>query len=271
MEKKPSGLIILISILLIMVIKVHGADTELDFAYEGARGPSHWGDLKEEWRTCDNGKEQSPIDLVMKNIEIFPSLGKLQKSYRAANASLKNRGHDIMVRWAEGAGTIRIDGTSFTLVQCHWHSPAEHTINGKRYPLEIHMVHKSVDNQTVVIGILYKYGRHDTFLAELMNKMASLSHEMEAGAEEALGVIDPKHIKLGSRKYYRYIGSLTTPPCTEGVIWIIVKKVRTVSRDEVREIIGAIHDGYGKNARPTQPANGRSIEMYTPRRIPRHL
>ncbi|KAH9299023.1 hypothetical protein KI387_030705, partial [Taxus chinensis] len=110
------------------------------------------------------------------------------------------------------------------------------------YPLEIHMVHQTKDNKTVVIGILYKYGRHDTFLAELMDQMAAISQGMIPGAEETLGIVDPKHIKLGSRKYYRYTGSLTTPPCTEGVIWIIVDKVRTVSRDQVKTLKMAVHD-----------------------------
>ncbi|GLJ47577.1 hypothetical protein SUGI_1004670 [Cryptomeria japonica] len=244
----------------------------VEFDYSGARGPSHWGDLKEEWKTCGHGRHQSPIDIVERNVEIYPNLGQLHKSYKAANASLKNRGHDIMVRWAEGAGTIHVDGTNFTLLQCHWHSPAEHTIHGRRYPLEIHLVHQTDDNRTVVIGILYEYGRQDPFLSELMDQISALSHHMEAGAEETLGIIDPKHIKLGSRKYYRYTGSLTTPPCTEGVIWIIVDKVRTVSRDQVRKLAMAVHDGLGKNSRPTQLENGRVVELYTPRHgISKHI
>ncbi|GLJ47573.1 hypothetical protein SUGI_1004620 [Cryptomeria japonica] len=252
----------LVFVTLIMGCKAAKAE---EFNYNGVRGPSHWGDLKEEWKTCGQGRHQSPIDVIKRDIEIYPNLGKLHKSYKAANASLVNRGHYIMVRWAKGAGTIHVDGTNFTLRQCHWHSPAEHTIYGRRYPLEIHMVHQTEDNRTAVIGILYKYGRHDTFLAELMNQMSALSHEMEPEAEETLGIIDPKQIKLGSRKYYRYTGSLTTPPCTEGVIWIIVDKVRTVSRDQVRNLVMAVHDGFGRNARPTQSENGRIVELYTPR------
>lgn len=238
----------------------------IEFDYKGPRGPAHWGDLKQEWKTCSHGNQQSPIDLVKRNLKIYPNLGKLHRSYKAANASLKNRGHDIMVKWAQGAGTIHINGTNFTLLQCHWHSPSEHTIDGRRYPLEIHMVHQTQDNRTTVLGILYEYGRHDTFLGELIDEIAILGKMRELGAQEVLGMVDPKHVKLGSRKYYRYMGSLTTPPCTEGVIWIIVNKVRTVSKEQVRRLMMAIYDGVGKNARPTQDLNGRKVEMYTPRR-----
>eukprot|EP01018_Ginkgo_biloba_P035482 Gb_20980 [translate_table: standard] len=250
-------------LLLIGVIRCQEAEHEHEFEYKGEKGPSHWGDLKEEWQACGKGHQQSPIDLMKKKIHIYPHLGKLKRNYHAASASLMNRGHYIMVKWAEGAGTIDINATEYTLKQCHWHSPAEHTLDGIRYPLEIHLVHQTEDNQTAVIGILYKYGRHDTFLAELMDEIKSIS-DMKP-LEEELGIVDPRHIKLGSRKYYRYVGSLTTPPCTEGVIWTIVKKVRTVSREQVRALTSAVDNGFQKNARPTQDANERLVQLYTPR------
>eukprot|EP01018_Ginkgo_biloba_P012139 Gb_11566 [translate_table: standard] len=261
-------------VLVVLVLLVRGGcqevDDEHEFGYEaGEKGPSHWGDLKEEWQACGRGDQQSPIDLLNKKVHVYPDNGNLRRNYRAANASLRNRGHDIMVKWAEGAGTIEKDGTNFTLMQCHWHSPSEHTVNGQRYPLELHMLHMTHDNLTAVVGILYKYGRRDTFLAELMNEIASIG-DMET-TEEELGIVDPRHIKLGSRKYYRYVGSLTTPPCTEGVIWTIVKKVRTVSRQQVRALIHSVHDDFAQNARPTQHTNGRIIQLYNPRSTPESL
>lgn len=247
----------------------HGPEAE-SFEYrKGPRGPEHWGDLSREWKACGDGKHQSPIDLASSDVKILPHLGRLHRSYQAANATLVNSGHYIMVKWSNSAGTIRVKGKNFTLMQCHWHSPAEHTVNGRRYPLEIHMVHKSGDNQTAVIGILYEYGRHDTFLAELTDEIVAIAGMKSLEEEkEALGIVDPMHIKFGSRKYYRYTGSLTTPPCTEGVIWTIVKKVRTVSREQVRALIKATNDGFGKNARPLQKENGRVIELYNPRHTP---
>eukprot|EP00253_Pinus_taeda_P031359 PITA_31359 len=245
-----------------------GSEAE-SFDYKNdRRGPKHWGDLQKDWKACADGKHQSPIDLVSQNVKIFSRLGRLQRNYHAANATLINPGPYLMVSWPSGAGTIRVNGSNFTLFQCHWHSPSEHAINGRRYPLEIHMVHKSSNNKTAVIAILYEYGRHDTFLGELTDEIVAIAGMKAAEEKEALGIVDPMHIKFGSRKYYRYIGSLTTPPCTEGVIWTIVKKVRTVSREQVRDLIKAANDGFEKNARPLQKENGRVIGLYNPRHTP---
>eukprot|EP01018_Ginkgo_biloba_P013260 Gb_37901 [translate_table: standard] len=254
-------------VLFIAGVQTQEVEDEREFEYEeGPKGPQHWGELHEEWKSCGNGKYQSPIDVVKRRVQVYHDLGKLRRSYRPANATLINRGHDIMLKWPKGAGTIDIDGNKYTLNQCHWHAPAEHTVDGRRYPLEIHLVHQAEDNRTAVVGILYKYGRPDTFLNELMDEISAIADE--ENAEEQLGIVNPKHIKLGSRKYYRYVGSLTTPPCTEGVIWTIVKKVRTVSREQVRALRTA---AYGRNARPIQATNGRVVQIYTPRRYLQHV
>jgi len=251
-------------LLFISGVRSQEVENEREFEYEeGPKGPEHWGELKEEWKACGNGTHQSPIDVVKRHARINPDMGKLRRIYRPANATLMNRGHDIMLKWPKGAGSIEIEGKRFTLNQYHWHAPAEHTVDGKRYPLESHLVHQAEDGKIAVIGIIYKFGRPDTFLAELMDEIKSIA-DMEP-PEEALGMVDPKHIKWGSRKYYRYTGSLTTPPCTEGVIWTVIHKVRTVSKDQVAALHEAIHDNHEKNARPTQSTNGRAVNMYTPK------
>ncbi|WOL07060.1 alpha carbonic anhydrase 7-like [Canna indica] len=239
-------------------------EDESEFSYEegSPNGPDHWGEIHEEWAACSNGDMQSPIDLLQKRVKIFPGLGKLKRSYRAANATLKNRGHDIMLAWAEGAGKIHINGTDYNLKQCHWHSPSEHSINGKRYALEVHMVHESDDRRVAVVGIMYTIGRPDTFLQELMEYIEEIAENTEE--EKVVGLMDPRHIKVGSRKYYRYMGSLTTPPCTQGVVWTISKKIRTVSKAQVRLLRDAVHDSAEENARPLQPINGREVQFYTP-------
>ncbi|XP_057830108.2 alpha carbonic anhydrase 7 isoform X2 [Cryptomeria japonica] len=241
-------------------------ESEFNYIKGDERGPEHWGELDEEWRACGNGRQQSPIALVKSEAVISPDLGELRRNYYPANATLENRGHDIMVKWATGAGSIEIEGRRYRLNQCHWHTPAEHTVNGRRYPLEMHLVHESEDKKIVVVGILYTYGRPDTFLAELIDEIASIADKEPP--EVVLGMVNPKHIKIGSRKYYRYNGSLTTPPCTEGVTWNIVHKVRTVSREQVRALHMAIHDKYEKNARPIQSTNERIVKLYTPKRNP---
>ncbi|GMI64762.1 A. THALIANA ALPHA CARBONIC ANHYDRASE 4, alpha carbonic anhydrase 4 [Hibiscus trionum] len=236
-------------------------EDETTFAYtEGSgRGPKEWGQLDPHWKLCDTGKLQSPIDLLSAKRQVLPSLGKLKKDYKPAPAVVKNRGHDIMVRWKGDAGDLSINGTDYKLLQCHWHSPSEHTFNGTRYQLELHLVHVNAREELAVIAIIYKYGRPDPFLTSLLPHIKTMGDE-----EKNLGIVNPGNIKFGSRKYFRYIGSLTVPPCTEGVVWTVINKLRTVSRDQVKALRDAVHDGFEENVRPTQSWDGNTVLFYTP-------
>ncbi|WCJ33420.1 alpha carbonic anhydrase 4 [Euphorbia peplus] len=235
-------------------------ETQFSYVEGSGKGPKRWGKINPHWQVCDNGDMQSPVDLLDKRVQNVAILGKLHRDYKPAPASLKNRGHDVEVIWKGDAGKIYINGTAYQLKQCHWHSPSEHTFNNSRYQMELHMVHNSSKGDIAVVGIVYKYGRPDPFLSKLLH------HVKEATKEERdLGVVNPGDIKFGSRKYYRYIGSLTIPPCTQGVIWTIVNKVRTVSREQVHALRNVVHDGYEANARPTQALESRTVYMYHPR------
>ncbi|KAJ6839609.1 alpha carbonic anhydrase 7-like [Iris pallida] len=172
-----------------------------------------------------------------------------------------------MLRFEEDAGSISINGTEYRLRQLHWHSPSEHTFRGRRYSLELHMVHQTPDDKNVaVVGILYKLGRPDPFLAEMEGYIKKLEDLVEK--EEKVGTVDPRHVKRGSRKYYRYMGSLTVPPCTEGVVWTIVRKIRTVSRKQMNLLREAVHDHFNPNARPIQEINGRTVNLFRPKKLP---
>ncbi|XP_031474283.2 alpha carbonic anhydrase 7-like isoform X1 [Nymphaea colorata] len=254
----------LISFLLCSCSNSSEVDDEKEFDYKegSSKGPEHWSEIHPEWAAC-RGKEQSPIDLLSKRVVVLPQLGRLKRKYKPARAVLKNRGHDIMLQWVGEAGGIYIKGVKYELKQCHWHSPSEHSINGSRYQLELHMVHESREGGVAVVGILYKLGRPDSFLAKLMHAIS----KVDPTEEEEIGVVNPKDIRIGTRNYYRYKGSLTTPPCTEGVIWTIVKKVRTASRRQIHALREAVHDGFEVNARPTQGINGRPILLYKPKCI----
>lgn len=242
-------------------------DDESEFSYDekSENGPANWGKINPEWRTCNTGKLQSPIDLLNKRVEVVSDLGILRKYYKPSNATLLNRGHDMMLRWEGGAGYLKINGTLYQLIQCHWHTPSEHTINGKKFNLEAHLVHESHDGKTAVIGIIYKIGRPDSFLSMIEKDLKVLASRK--GVERAIGRIDPKQIKLDGKKYYRYIGSLTIPPCTEDVVWTIDRKVKTVTKRQMKLIRDAVHDESESNARPAQPLNGRPIKFYKPEEI----
>ncbi|PIN06525.1 Carbonic anhydrase [Handroanthus impetiginosus] len=237
------------------------AEDESPFTYDrkSKRGPGNWGNLNPTWKVCGNGRFQSPIDLADDRVVVSSKLGILRRAYKPAPAIIRNRGHDIMVAWEGDAGVVRINGTEYKLLQCHWHTPAEHTFDGKSFKMEIHIVHKNSHGQIAVIGILYKLGRPDPFLAKLLQKIKIFDHK---GIN--IGVVDPWDIKFGSRKYFRYIGSLTVPPCTEGVVWSILKKVRTVSMEQIRALRDAVHDGFEDNARPIQESDDIAVYMFRP-------
>lgn len=244
-----------------------GALPEPEYGYDkdSGNGPEYWGDIKEAWADCKIGQTQSPIDLSSNCVQVIPELGSLEYwTYNPQYATVSNRGHDVAVEWGGGAGSIDIDGSPFFLIQAHWHWPSEHTIDGQRYDLELHMVHVSPQpdgtNKTAVVGILYNYGSPDPLLSKLEEYLMDIPQEDE---EKSIGEIDPSEIMMGSTMFYRYIGSLTAPPCTEGIIWTIDKKIRTVSRIQVELLKNTVLEYYAiRTARPLQPLNERKIQLY---------
>ncbi|XP_038905903.1 alpha carbonic anhydrase 7-like [Benincasa hispida] len=264
LNQRASALAFFILILTSAIAQEVEDESEFNYIRGSEKGPKRWGEIKREWSKCNNGDMQSPIDLSTKRVKVVKNLGQLKKKYKPSIAIVKNRGHDISVKWEENAGLIEINGTDYLLQQAHWHSPSEHTLNGRRYDLELHLVHQSSNPNAkypiAVVGIFYMIGRPDSFLSKMSRKIKALNEvkEMKAGS------IDPRWIKMGGKKYYRYMGSLTVPPCTEGVIWNINKKIGTVSREQVKLLRSAVHDSAEKNARPIQPHNGRQVDLYNP-------
>ncbi|XP_055831094.1 bifunctional monodehydroascorbate reductase and carbonic anhydrase nectarin-3-like [Solanum dulcamara] len=236
--------------------EVDDASDEFSYDENAKNGPANWGKI---WRNC-NGNLQSPIDLVNKRVEVVSNLGILQIYYKPSNATLLNRGHNMVLRWDGDAGYLKINETQYQLQQVHWHTPSEHSIDGKRFDMEAHLVHMSSDGKIAVIGILYKIGLlPDNLLTILEGGLIALADRK--GAERAIGIIDPNIIKLDDNIYYRYIGSLTTPPCTEGVVWTIDGKVNSVTGRQIKLLQDAAVLGFEFNARPIQLLNGRSIKF----------
>ncbi|KAJ9181519.1 hypothetical protein P3X46_009642 [Hevea brasiliensis] len=239
-------------------------EREFDYAPGSKKGPEHWGELKKDWASCKSGNLQSPIDMSNRRVKVIRNSGGLKRNYKPSYSILKNRGHDISLQWGEHkAGSIEINGNEYFLQQCHWHSPSEHSINGRRYDMELHMVHINTDPNgkynITVVGQLYKIGPPDAFLSKLLRDIKDMNDRKQ---ERHMGVVDPSEIKLDVKQYYRYLGSLTVPPCTEGVIWTISKKIRTVSEGQVKALRDAVHDYAARNARPVQPLNKREIKLY---------
>ncbi|KAM4078397.1 hypothetical protein ACB094_09G034400 [Castanea mollissima] len=236
-------------------------EPEFNYIEGSPRGPERWGELRPEWATCKNGRFQSPIDILNKDVQVNINPGDLRLNYKASNANLTNTGPYVEVEWVGDAGSIQINGKQYSLRQLHWHSPSEHLINGKRYDLELHVVHVNTSNQvSVVRAQFYQIGAPDSFLSKFTRELITLVNNR---GDRPIGVIDPRKTNTDTFKYYRYNGSLTAPPCDEGVTWIVNAKINTVSRKQVQLLREANFDYRGMdNARPVQALNDRKIFLY---------
>lgn len=239
-------------------------DAEFNYDMRSKKGPFHWGEIKPEWSQCQKGSMQSPIHLTNETIKIVSELGPLQVNYTArSHTTVVNKGHQIMLKWNESTNFLHINGTQYLLKTSHWHSPSEHTLNGKRLDLEVHMVHESPSGQTAVIGTLYRVGEFPDALIDLViHHLKDIPH---IGDEMDVGPLDPNPMIKDVNSYYRYMGSLTTPPCTQNVLWTLFKEVGTVTPEQLELLRKHLRHDSKANARPTQPLNNRLVELNQPK------
>lgn len=222
------------------------SDHGSSWTYEGATGPEHWAELTEH-NEC-SGHSQSPIDIDhLTNAAHAP----LHLHYDAEGTEVLNNGHTIQVNYKPGS-SVEIDGHVYELKQFHFHSTSEHTVHGKSYPLEAHFVHTDDHGKITVIGLLFEEGEENHALDEILSHMphdanhtTKLDHHVSA--QSILG----DHLD-----YFSYQGSLTTPPCSEGVNWVLLKEPSHVSSHQVHQLMDVL--GHHNN-RPVQPLNGRTI------------
>lgn len=221
------------------------------WTYSGKEGPEFWGNISPKFTTCKSGKNQSPIDI--KRPILDTKLEPILYDYRMLTPStMINNGHTVQVNMWSG-GNITVDGIKFTLKQFHFHAPSENTINGKNYPLETHFVHLSEKGEIAVIAMLYVPGKADPTLAKILPTIP-----MKAGDSVKLDSHSLKSLEMEDKlnNYIRYNGSLTTPPCTEGVRWIVMKQPYSISREQYDTLKKALKVD---NNRPVQPLNARTI------------
>uniref|UniRef100_UPI002B4232B5 SPS_Carbon Anhydrase n=1 Tax=synthetic construct TaxID=32630 RepID=UPI002B4232B5 len=220
------------------------------WSYEGENGPENWAKLNPEYFWC-NLKNQSPVD-ISDNYKVHAKLEKLHINYnKAVNPEIVNNGHTIKVSYEPGSYIV-VDGIKFELKQFHFHAPSEHKLKGQHYPFEAHFVHADKHGNLAVIGVFFKEGRENPILEKIWKVMPE-----NAGEEVKLAhKINAEDLLPKDRDYYRYSGSLTTPPCTEGVLWIVLKQPITASKQQI-ELFKSIMKH--NNNRPTQPINSRYI------------
>jgi carbonic anhydrase len=221
--------------------------------YQGPRGAKNWSALDPSYTTCNTGKEQSPIDIRNPHKADLPPLRFENKTEPIRYVI--NNGHTIRVNYHDAPGTgslLLVGGTPYQLGQFHFHHPSEHYLNGKRYPMELHLMYKGPDGQIVGVAVLLKAGRADTTVQHIFAHMPP-----REGQVAVTGVaIDAAAMLPHNTSYYMYTGSLTAPPCTEGVKWIVMKTPGEVSVAQITAFARLFPD----DARPLQPLNTRIVE-----------
>jgi len=225
-----------------------GAAAPAHWGYGGASGPEHWGELSPDFKVCQLGLEQTPIDLT----GAIPAdmNGKVEIDYRALPLRILNNGHTIQVNADPGSACV-IGGTRYDLLQFHFHHPSEHLLAGKPFELECHFVHRSSGGDLAVIGVFVKPGARNAALQPVWDAMpTSEAPERKAGTS-----IDPAALLPKATGYFRYMGSPTTPPCSEGLTWTVFKEPIEASPEQIRQFASL----FPVNARPVQSRNRRFL------------
>ncbi|KAL3692176.1 hypothetical protein R1sor_005827 [Riccia sorocarpa] len=218
--------------------------------------PHEWG-ANPLWRTCAVGREQSPIDIESKNTTlVINDIFGLDTSYVPANGAFYINQANILEVKLNGGGQLKIQQKTYYLKQFHFHSPSEHTIDGVRFPLELHLVHKSENGELAVIGIPFSYGEENAFLATFWDELPLLTDSHTSVNLMNVDLREP-NLDMGPA-YARYKGSLTTPPCTEQVTWtVILGQGNTVSERQMWTYSKRLQYS---NARPVQKLNDREVK-----------
>jgi len=217
------------------------------WSYSGPTGPDHWAELSPEYAACGIGFNQSPIDITG---TVEADLDMLNFDYHSGATSIINNGHTLQVNVAPG-NWLRIGDDEFQLLQYHAHSPSEHQVDGELFPLEEHFVHQNESGALAVVSVLYRAGEFNEHLGRL-----GTAAPTEINQPALLDVdITAYELYADHDSYYRYNGSLTTPPCTEGVRWFVLKAVGHIALEQAENFVQLI----GEDARGPQPLNARIV------------
>jgi carbonic anhydrase len=217
------------------------------WGYSGNLGPENWASLSADNFSCA-GKNQSPINLGgLVEAELMP----IEFNYQAGGHEILNNGHTVQVNYSKGSSIV-VDEIQFELLQFHFHAPSENHIQGRSFPLEAHLVHADENGNLAVVAIMFNEGEANSGLATgwlVLPKHAGDNHTLTTQ-------IDITDLLPDDRGHYRFNGSLTTPPCSEGVRWLVVKEHMTASIQQIEAFKQVLHE---PNNRPLQAVNSRTI------------
>jgi carbonic anhydrase len=220
----------------------------VQWSYSGDAGPSHWASIDPKYSECSLGSKQSPINIEQAKPAHLPPL---TMDYHEAALNITNNGHSIQVTYPSGS-TLSVGDKTFRLMQIHFHHPSEERVNGRAFPLVAHLVHQNSEGHLAVVAVLFEEGKANPLIDALWNNVPDKkgeTHEVASVSVQALDLLPAR------RGYYTFTGSLTTPPCSEGVTWYVLRVHPTVSAQQ----IARFSEFYPMNARPIQSRNGRPI------------
>jgi carbonic anhydrase len=217
------------------------------WSYEGDGGPAKWGDLDAANKVCAIGSQQSPIDI---GATIKSRLPALRINWARSADTIVNNGHTIQLNFAEGS-SMTLGDVKYKLLQLHFHRPSEHLIGGRNFPMEAHFVHRAESGALAVVGVLMATGKANAAFSRIVSTMPAT----EGPAVKADARINPNALLPAGHGYYRYPGSLTTPPCSEIVEWLLLTDPVHVADADVAGFARL----YPLNARPVQKDNRRYV------------
>ena len=227
---------------------------EVKWGYEADNGPAVWAQLSEDYRLCAEGRRQSPIDLADASPKRSPSV---TFNYISSPLTVVNNGHTVQVNYSEGS-SMEIEGARYELLQFHFHSPSEHTLSGESLDIEMHLVHRNASSgELAVVGALVRRGSENAAFAPVWENIPA-----EAGEPRRIdgASINAEDLLPSERLFYRYDGSLTTPPCSEGVKWFVLTTPIEMSAAQIETFRSVING----NNRPVQPLNERELCVDVP-------
>ena len=225
-----------------------------EWGYQGAGSPEHWGEIEGAGK-CGQSQKQSPINIVTQKVKAGASMNALKFNYNLGDVKdIVDNGHSLQFDFKEGS-YITYEGKKYNLYQFHAHEESEHTIDGIRYPLELHFVHIAEDKSSVlVIGVMVKDGEENSYF----EKLKVFKTLAKNGKEETDIAFNPEQMYPKNKNFYTYQGSLTTPPCSDNVTWVVFKDPITMSESEIEDIEKHLPKS---NNRPVQPLNGRTVSV----------
>ena len=223
------------------------------WSYEGETGPEHWGDLNPDYTVCTIGKEQSPINIETSRVIEDKKITDLVINYKPTVFSLSNNGHTIQGDPSTLDNSFVVDNKEYKLEQFHFHTPSEHQFNGKNFDMELHFVHRDANNQLAVLGLMIKEGASNPYLEKAWNVIPTEKTTEDVKLTEP---IDLMNLLPQDKDSFRYNGSLTTPPCSEAVKWIVLEEPIEMSKEQIDKFRKIFPD----NHRPVQPLNEREVK-----------